>query len=139
MADTIRMVEYYYTMVSDKPGEAARLLGVLSDARVNLLAFSGFPSQRKSQVDFVPADPPAFLAAAKAARLKLSKAMQAFLIEGDDRPGALAGTLRRLAAAKLNVTAVDGLCAGMGRYGAILWVKPRDVKKAAAALGVMGT
>jgi len=46
MADTIRMVEYYYTMVSDKPGEAARLLGVLSDARVNLLAFSGFPSQR---------------------------------------------------------------------------------------------
>jgi hypothetical protein len=138
MADTIRLVEYYYTMVSDKPGEAARLLGMLSEARVNLLAVSGFPSQRKSQVDFVPADPIAFLAAAKAARLKLSKAKQVFLIDGDDRPGALAGTLRKLAAAKLNVTAVDGVCAGMGRYGAILWVKPRDVKKAAAALGVMG-
>ena len=137
MADTIRMVEYYYTMVSDKPGEGARLLGVLSDARVNLLAFSGFPSQRKSQVDFVPADPMAFLAAAKAARLKVSKAKQVFLIEGDDRPGALAGTLRKLAAANVNVTAVDGVCAGMGRYGAMLWVKPRDLKKAAAALGVM--
>jgi len=29
------------------------------------------------------------------------------------------------------------VCAGMGRYGAILWVKPKDLKKAAAALGVM--
>ena len=35
------------------------------------------------------------------------------------------------------VIAVTGLCAGMGRYGAILWVKARDVNKAAAALGAM--
>ena len=35
------------------------------------------------------------------------------------------------------VTAADAVCAGAGRYGAILWVKPRDVKKAAAVLGVM--
>jgi len=25
----------------------------------------------------------------------------------------------------------------MGRFGALLWVKPKDLKKAAAALGVM--
>jgi len=29
------------------------------------------------------------------------------------------------------------VCAGMGRYGAILWVKARDVSKAASALGAM--
>jgi len=51
--------------------------------------------------------------------------------------GALAGVLGRLASAKVNVTAVTGLCAGMGRYGAILWVKARDVNKAAGALGAM--
>lgn len=137
MADTVRVVDYYYTMVPDKAGEGARLLRLLRDARVNLLAFTGFPSQRKSQVDFVPADAMAFTAAAKAAKVKLKGPKKVFLVEGDDRTGAMAETLAKLAAAKVNVTAVDGVCAGMGRYGAILWVKPKDLKKAGAALGVM--
>lgn len=137
MADTIRRVSYYYTMAPDKPGEGARLLGALRDAGVNLRALHAFPSARKSQVDFVPSDEALFLTAAKGAKIKLSKPKTAFLIEGDDRPGALAGLLERLGAAKVNVTAVTGLCAGMGRYGAILWVKPRDVNKAATSLGAV--
>src|SRR5213593_359190 len=103
----------------------------------NLRAVHGFPSARKAQIDFVPADTAAFLAAAKNAKIKLSKPKTAFLIEGDDRMGALAGFLARLGAAKINVTAVTGVCAGMGRYGALLWVKPGAVNKAAAALGAM--
>ena len=137
MADTIRMVDYYYTMVPDKPGEGAKVLRVLRDARVNLLAFSAFPSQRKSQADFVPVDPAAFLAAAKAAKLKLKGPKKVFVIDGDDRVGALSEVMAKLGAAKVNVTAVDAVCSGMGRYGALLWVKPKDLKKAAAALGVM--
>ena len=137
MADTIRMVDYYYTTVPNKPGEGARVLGILKNAGVNLLAFSAFPSARKSQVDFVPSDAAAFVAAAKSAKLKLSRPKQAFLIDGEDRVGALQEILARLGAAKINVTAVDGVCAGAGRYGAILWVKPRDVKKAAQVLGAM--
>ena len=50
--------------------------------------------------------------------------------------GAVAETLGRLAAAKINVTAIDAVCAGAGRYGAILWVPQRDVGRAAKALGV---
>jgi hypothetical protein len=137
MADTIRRANYYYTTAPDKPGEGARLLDVLRNAGVNLRALHAFPSARKSQVDFVPSDEALFLAAAKGAKIKLSKPKTAFLIEGDDRPGALAALLGRLGAAKINVTAVTGLCAGMGRYGAILWVKPRDVTKATSALGAM--
>ncbi len=137
MAETIRKVDYYYTMAPDKAGEGARLLGVLKDAGVNLLAFTAFPSARKSQVDFVPADPAAFLVAAKRAKVKLSKPKTVFLIEGDDRVGALADIMAKLGAAKINVTAVDAVCAGGGRYGAMLWVKPRDVKRAAAALGAL--
>jgi hypothetical protein len=57
------------------------------------------------------------------------------LLEGDDRPGAIAEAMQKLADAKLNVTAIDALCAGAGRYGAILWVAPRDVTKAARTLG----
>lgn len=137
MADTIRKVNYYYTTVPDKPGEGAQILQALRNAGVNLLAFHAFPTARKSQADFVPTNAAVFEAAAKAAKIKLSKPKTAFLIEGDDRPGALAGVMARLGSAKVNVTAVSAVCAGAGRYGSIFWVKPRDVEKAAAAVGAM--
>ncbi len=137
MADATRLVDYFYTMIPDKPGEGARILRVLRDARVNLVAFSAFPNQRKSQVDFIPGDAAALVAAAKAAKIKLKGPKKVFLIDGDDRVGALSDVLAKLGAAKVNVTAVDAVCSGMGRYGAILWVKAKDMKKASAALGVM--
>jgi hypothetical protein len=137
MADTIRTVTYYYTTIPDKPGEGVRLLDVLRRAGVNLLAVHAFPSARKAQVDFVPADAALLTAAARGAKIKLSKPKTAFLLDGEDRVGVLAGVLGRLGAAKINVTAVTGVCAGTGRYGAILWVKPRDVNKAATTLAAV--
>ena len=136
MAETIRRVDYFYIVTPDKPGEEARALATLQDAGINLLAFTGFPKGRSAQLDFVPADPAAFVQAAKRARWKLSPRKTAFLVEGEDRVGALADVAARLAAAKINVTASNAICAGAGRYGAILWVKPRDVNRAAKALGV---
>ncbi len=138
MSDTVTLVDYYYTMVPDKVGEGARILGALRDAGVNLLAFTGFPEGRAVQLDFVPADAGAFVAAAKAAKVKLSRPKKAFLISGDDRTGAMADVHAKLAAAKVSVTAADAVTAGIGRFGAILWVKPKDVKKAAVALGAIG-
>lgn len=137
MPDTIRSVEYYYIMAPDKPGEGARVLGALRNAGVNLQAVLAFPSARRTQIDVVPVDSAAFLNAAKAAKLKVSKPKTAFLVDGDDRPGAIAALLTRLGNAKINVTATSAVRAGPGRYGAILWVKARDLKKAAAALGAM--
>jgi hypothetical protein len=46
--------------------------------------------------------------------------------------------MRALAEGGVNVTAVDAVAAGAGRYGAILWVKPEDVKKAARLLRAKG-
>lgn len=136
MAETIRRTQYFYTMAPDKPGEGAKALQVLKDAGVNLLAFSGFPAGKRSQFDFVPEDPVAFRAAAKAAKWKVIGPKVCFLAEGDDRTGVCAEILGKLAAAKVNVTATDAVVAGAGRFGAILWVKPRDVNKAAKALGI---
>src|SRR6266571_1713679 len=65
----------------------------LRDAGVNLLAIHAFPSARRSQIDVVPADAVAFLAGAKAAGLKVSKPKTVFLVEGDDRVGAMAQLL----------------------------------------------
>lgn len=135
MASTVRQVDYFYVEAPNRPGEAARLLGQLTEAGVNLLAFTGFPTRgRRSQIDFVPDDPRAFRRVARAAKWKLTGPKRAFLIEGDDRAGVLAGIMSRLAEAKINVTAVDAACAGKERYGAILWVKPADVRRAAKAL-----
>jgi hypothetical protein len=136
MAETIRQVDYYYITTPNKAGEAARVLDALKGEGVNLLAFSGFPSGRRSQLDFLPENPQAFVQAARRAGLKLSPRKTGFLIQGEDRVGAVGDVLGKLAAARINVTAVDAVCAGERRYGAILWVKPPDRKRAAKALGV---
>ena len=136
MAETVSRVDYFYIETPDKPGEAARALSTLKDAGITLLAFTGFPKGRRSQLDFIPADPAAFVKVAKKAGWKLSAKKSGFLIQGEDRPGAVADILAKLADAKINVTAVDAACAGADRYGAILWVKPPDLKRAAKALGV---
>lgn len=136
MADTIRLVDYFYLMAADKPGEGARVLNTLKDAGVNLLAFSGFPEGRRAQVDFVPADAAAFKQAAKQAKWKIVGPKRAFLLQGDDRVGAVAEVLDRLGAAKINVTAIDAVSVE-GRYGAIVWVAQKDVKKTAALLGAV--
>jgi hypothetical protein len=134
MADTIRRVEYFYVQVPDKPGEGARALATLRGAGVNLLAYSGFPAGRRAQLDFVPEDPAAFKQAARQAKWKVKGPKRGFLIQGEDRVGACAEILDKLAAAKINVTAMDAVSAGAGRYGAILWVKPAAFKKAATVL-----
>jgi hypothetical protein len=135
MGDTVSLVNYYYVVAPDRPGEAVRMLDHLRKAGVNLLAFTGFPKGKQAQLDFVPADGAAFQAAAKQAKWKLTGPKKGFLIQGDDRVGAVADLLGKLAATKINVTATDALCAGSGRYAVLLWVKPRDVKRAAQALG----
>jgi prephenate dehydratase len=135
MADTVQRVQYFYVEVPDKPGEGAKLLTLLKEAGVNLLAFSGFPKGRRAQIDFIPADLAAFRTVARKAKLKLVGPKTGFLIQGEDRTGAVAEHMAKLADAKINVTAIDAVVAGAGRYGAILWVKPGDVNKATKILG----
>jgi hypothetical protein len=138
MAVTCRVVDYYALRLPDRPGTGAEALGALRRAGVALEAVHAFPEGRGSQMDLVPKDRRALVRAARAAKLRLSRAKRALLVEGDDRTGALASVLEPIAAAGVNVTAVTGVRAGRGRFGAILWVKPRDVRRAARALGVRG-
>ena len=131
MADEVKRVQYYYTEVPDKPGEGLKVLNALKEEAVNLDAFVAFPKGRRAQLDFVPMDQPAFRTAAKKAKVRLIGPKTAFIIQGDNRTGAVAEIVSKLSDAKINITALQGIAAGAGRYGAILWVKPRDVNKAA--------
>jgi hypothetical protein len=135
MADQVRVVDYFYAEAADKPGEAARILTALRDAGVNLLVFTGFPQGRRAQLDFVPENAAVFRAAARKAALKVTGPKKALLVSGEDRTGAMSEILGKLGAAKINVISTQAVCSGGGRFGAILWVGPRDVKRAATALG----
>ena len=135
MADTIRKVAYFAVDVPNKPGEGACLLVGLADAGVNLLAFSGFPSARKTQLDFIPEDVAVFKNAVKTMKIKTRPQKFGILVQGDDRKGAVADLLKTLSEKKINVTATEAVSAGAGRYAVILWVASKDVSKAAKALG----
>ena len=134
MPDTLRKVSYFHAMIPDKPGRGAAVMRGLAEAGVNLVAFSAFPNGKKSQLDFFPADGAALKRAAKAMNLELSKAKVGFLYQGDDRVGAMQRVFDTLAAAKINITAIDAATSGKGRFGAIFWVKPKKVARAAKLL-----
>jgi hypothetical protein len=136
MADLVRTAQYFKVQIADKPGELANVLAPLRESGVNLLAVHAFPRNRRTQVDVVPEDPTSFKSVAKAYKWKMQGPKVCLLVDGDDRAGALADLTELLSSAKINMTAVTGLAAGQGRCGAILWVKPRDVKKAAKVLGL---
>lgn len=134
MADVIRKVAYYKTEISDRPGEGAKILSEFKAGGVNMLAISGFPSGRRAQLDFMPEDEALFKKAARKAKLKLSARKFGFLVQGDDRVGAVSEITDKIAAAKINIIALDAIVTGAGRYGVIFWVKPADVRKTAKLL-----
>ncbi|MBA7565185.1 MAG: hypothetical protein GH159_00085 [Dehalococcoidia bacterium] len=78
----------------------------------------------------------ALVAAAQKAGIKLVGPKVAFLISEWEHLGAVADILSKLEQAGVNVTAMQAIETGDWRYGAILWVKPRNISKAAQALGI---
>jgi hypothetical protein len=130
-----RKVRYVVLKVPSRAGRAAGILGALAEDGVNLLAFTGFPDRGgQAQVDLVTDDVAGVRRVARRQGWRLSAPKRGFLVQGRDRVGAVHRELRRLAAAGVNVTAADAVSAGRGRFGMILWVKPRDYARAAKAL-----
>jgi hypothetical protein len=136
VADRVRKVNYCYPIVPNRAGQGARMLGEIAQAGINLLAYSGFPVGRgRSQLDLVVEDVGPLRRLARRNEWRLSKVKKGFLIQGTDQVGAVHRHLKKLAEAGINITAADAVSAGMGRYGMLLWVKPRDYARAARALG----
>ncbi|HEX9631063.1 MAG TPA: hypothetical protein VGA02_01265 [Gemmatimonadales bacterium] len=135
MADQVRKARYCYVVVPNRPGRGAALLAALAEARVNLVAFSGFPGGGgKAQLDFVADDLGAVRRVLQRQGLRPRAVKRCFVVTGDDRIGAVGHHLGRLAEAKISVTAADAVAAGRNRYGMILWVKPKDYARAARVL-----
>jgi len=131
----ISPVVYYVGMIADKPGEGARVLNAFKDAGVNLAAFLGYPKARKAEVIIaVEEKAPALGPIARKAGLALGKKQKALLVSGEDRPGALAEVLEKLAGAGINIVSSHAVCGGAGRWGALITVAPAALKKAVKVL-----
>jgi hypothetical protein len=134
MRNMVRKAEYFKVMVPNRPGASAKVFNALSEARINLLAFSGFPRAGRAQLDLVPENGAAFKKTLQKAGISIGKGKVVFLVRGGDRPGEAWKVGGKLSKAKINITAMHAVIAGGRRYGAILWVKPKDVAKAAKVL-----
>ena len=132
----IRKVVYFSMQVPNRPGVGVDMLKSIAKGRQNLLAFTGFPERRQGAGGLRSRQAgSSSRAARRRPASKLGKRKTAFLVQGEDRVGALVRVLDTLAKAKINMVAMDAVTAGSGRFGAIFWVKPKDVGRASRLLG----
>jgi hypothetical protein len=135
MAYRIRPVQYFDATVQDTPGEAYQILQVLASAQVELLAFSAVPSvPEHAQLTLYPAEPDRLVDVAHESGLELSSPRPAFLIQGDDRLGALVDIHRRLYEASINIVSAGGVSAGRAGFGYVVLVRDEDYEPAARIL-----
>lgn len=137
MGFKIRRVEYFYSTVKDEPGEGYKLLSMLAELGINLLAFTAVPvGPMRTQLTIFPEDAPQMSDKAKEAGISLDGPHQALLVQGDDRLGAFADIHVKLYKANVNVYASSGVTDGQGSYGYLLYVRPEEFDQAARALGI---
>jgi len=135
MADRVMKASYCYLTLSNRAGQGEKVLGELKNGGVNLLAFTAFPIKGgKAQVDLVAENMASLRRVARKNGWRLSKTKKGFLVQGDERIGAVHRHVKKLADEKINITAADAMCAGKGRYGMLMWVKPKDYARAARIL-----
>jgi hypothetical protein len=137
MASHIRRVEYFYTTVRDQPGEAYKLLHLLTELGISQLAFAAVPTGlMRTQLTIFPEEPQKLMSEARRAKLDLDGPYPALLVQGDDELGALADIHRRLFEIGVNVYASSGVADGRGSYGYVIYVRPEEFEQAAQALEV---
>jgi len=137
MAIKIRKSEYFYTSVTDQPGEAYKLLEQLECIGVNLLAFTAIPmGPERTQFTMFPEDANKLYQAAEKSGFTIEGPHPALLVQGDDQLGALTGIHKKLYQTNVNVYASSGVTDGKGSFGYVLYIKPEEYERAVSALNV---
>ncbi|MFC1540309.1 hypothetical protein ACFL41_02315, partial [Gemmatimonadota bacterium] len=135
MISSVKDIEYFTIVVADKPGEARKFLEFLSEKSVNLLALTAFPlGEGESRIDFFPEDPSVLMEVAEDAEVAVTGPRKAFLVQGEDKIGAFYDFHLKLANARINVHACNGVVDGTGRFGYVIWVDPADHEEASKVL-----
>ena len=137
MANKIQNIEYFYCTVQDQPGESYKLLSLLADVGVDLLAFTAVPSGLlNTQFTLFPVDSEKLKVEAKKASLDIHGPIPALLVQGDNELGALTEIHKKLYAYGVNVVASNAVTNGEGGFGYVIYVRTEQFNAALAALGI---
>jgi hypothetical protein len=131
---SVKRVAVHCVDIEDKPGSLQKFLAQSSLSGVDYLCFSAFSCGDNHGRVYVSAkDPKSFEAFAKEARIKTTEAT-GFIIDGEDRIGAAANILKRLAEKDIRgITGAAMVCDN--RYHLLVVVNAKDADRAQKALG----
>ncbi len=109
----------------------------IAERGVNLLAFCAVPmGPEHTQLMLFPDDAGGLQEAVRSVNTQLLGPHRAFLVQGDDRLGAIADIYSKLAKRGVEVYSSSGVTDGRGGFGYVLYVRPEQHARAAEALGV---
>ncbi len=135
MTNKVRKVDYFYCTVEDQPGEYYKLLTLLAEVGVNLLAFTAVPSGLlNTQFTLFPEDSDKLKVEAKKASLLIHGPVPALMVQGTDELGALTEVHKKLFDYGVNVVASTAVTDGKGGFGYIIYIRTEQFSKAMAAL-----
>lgn len=130
-----RKIDYFYASIRDESGEGFRFLSRFAAHKVDLQAITAIPSgPDKAQFTLFPTDADSLVKAAKAEKIDLDGPHSAILVQGEDRVGAFADVLSKLAAATVNVFSAQAMTDGHGGFTYIIYLRPSDMDRALKAL-----
>ena len=109
----------------DRPGELARLAGRMREADISLVGLWGYGAgQDNARFYCVPENSDQFRSFAAAAGLTVEEG-KTFYLTGADHPGALVEWLEKIAAAGINLHAIQAVRIE-GEFGGFVWTDPQD-------------
>ena len=120
--------------LDNKPGALARVCEALSEAKINILAFSTSDTIDHIVIRMILSDPRAALLIFEE-RGTLVVETEVLLIEGQNRPGELAVLARKLAEAEINIEYAYCATAPTARKG-LLVLRTTDGRRALKILNV---
>lgn len=124
----ITRASYFVIGTEDRPGQLARFSKRMAEAEINLAGVWSFGTGRgNAEIIAIPRDPHAFKKAVRSSGWSLKEG-SCFHLCGEDRAGALADTLDRIAQEGINLHSVDGM-GFESRYSAYVWCDEQDIEK----------
>ncbi len=123
----IERATFFVIATEDRPGQLARFSHCMSEKEVNLAAVWSFGTGRgNAEIMAIPRDPDRFRQIARDSGW-VCREGSCFHLSGEDRAGALADTLDRIAQEGINLHAVDAI-GFEGRYSSYIWCDEKDVE-----------
>jgi len=122
--------------LNNRPGALARVCSALSDAGINILAFSMSDTVDHTVLRMVVSDPRRALGLFEE-RGALVVESEVLLLHGNNRPGSLAAIARKLSAARINIEYAYSATSPNERSG-LLVMRVTNYRKALKVLNISG-